>query len=177
MLERLALLLLLASCGKSNPVTPPGTVLVDWDASKATRAEFAKATIGARAAKDYTFTVSPKDTPPYTLTVHVELADVDYVEAGNPVHQRAPVAIKATIKSNTGWELSGACGDGPNYKMPSIAPDGGFLTPMGMMQECTIREHRLAGMIFTSSWDIGFTIIANGDGEIKGFPDTDVRIE
>src|SRR4051812_16798864 len=103
-------------CEKSTPVTPPGTVLFDWDQPKATRAEFAKATVGARTAKDYTVTVSPQDAPPFKLALHVETAPVDFSEGSKPVHQVSPVALKVTVKDNTGWELSGKCHDGPNYQ-------------------------------------------------------------
>jgi hypothetical protein len=103
---------------------------------------------------------------------------VDYVEAGSSVHQRAPVAMKVTIKENTGWELSGKCSDGPHYKMPGVGPDGGLVTPIGMSQECPIKEHRAAGIVFTGTWDIGFSVIGmGGEGKIEAFPDREVKIE
>lgn len=179
MRRTLALFLLLLGCGKSNPVTAGGTVLVDWDASKSSRPEFAKAAIGPRTSKDFTITVSHKDTPAYTLTAHVDFADVDFIESGGPVHQRAPVAMKVTVKENTGWELTaGKCNDGPNYKMPGVGPDGGLVTPLGMSQECMIKEHRQAGIIFSGSWDIGFSVIGKGaENAIEAFPDSDVKIQ
>jgi hypothetical protein len=168
--------LLVAGCGKSNAVTAPGTVLVDWDHTKA-RAEYAKATVGPHTAKNYTVTVSPQDTPPFVLTAHVEFADVDFVDKSGPVHQRGPVAFKVTVRDNTGWDLSGKCDDGPVYQMPFSGPDGGLVTPLGMRQDCTIKERRVTGMIASRSWDIGFTFNVMGDGTITPFPDTDVKIE
>jgi hypothetical protein len=61
--------------------------------------------------------------------------------------------------------------------MPGTGPDGTLVTPMGMSQECPIKENRESGVIFNSSWQIGFSIIAEGDGTLKAFPDTDVKIE
>jgi hypothetical protein len=167
-----------AACNKtSTPVTATGTVLVEWDHTKASRADFAKATVGPRTAKDYTFTVSPKGAPSFQLAVHVETATVDYKEGTSDIHQLAPVAMKVTVKDNTGWELSGKCHDGPNYQMPSVGPDGGLVTPLGMSQECLISEHRRAGAVFESSWEVGTSVIAEGDGKVKAFPDTDVKID
>jgi len=164
----------LVCCGKTNPVTPPGTVVVEWDHTKATRADFAKAKVGPHAAKDFKATVSHPDTPPYTVTVHVEEADVDYVEGGQPVHQHAPVVMKITVTDNGGWELSGNCMDGPNYEMPSVGPDGGLVTPMGMQQDCLVKEHRTTRM--GSSWDVGTHFIAKG-GKVGAFPGDDVKVE
>jgi hypothetical protein len=158
-------------------VTASGTLLVEWDSSKATRTDFAKATVGARTPKDYTVTVSHKDAPPFKLAVHLETAPVDYTEGGKPVHQLAPVAIKVTVKDNTGWDLSAECHEGPNYQMPSVGPDGGLVTPLGMLQDCLVREHREAGILPHRSWAVGFTLNAHGDGTIKAFPAADVKIE
>lgn len=164
-------------CGQSNAVTPAGTVLAEWDSTKASRAPFAKATIGARTSKDVKVRAAPKDTPPFELVVHVETASVDFVEDGKDVHQQAPVAIKIAVKDNTGWELSGKCLDGPNYKMPSVGPGGELVTPLGMSQDCQISQHRRAGLIFKSEWHVGFSLIFHGDGTIKAFPAQDVTIE
>ncbi|CAN5812754.1 hypothetical protein BH09MYX1_BH09MYX1_35360 [soil metagenome] len=158
-------------------MTAPGTVLVEWDSSKSTRAEVTTATVGAHSSKDYTLTVSNKDAPSFKLGVHVETAPLDYKEGGSDIHQTSPVSIKVTLKENTGWDLSAKCGDGPNYQMPSIGADGGFVTPLGMIQSCNVVERRQAGVVFTSSWDIGFTINVLGDGTIRAFPPDDVKIE
>ena len=170
-------LLLLLGCGKSNPVTANGTVLFEWDTTKSTRFPAATVVGAPRTSKDYTVTVSEPDTPPFALTLHVEIAPVDFTEAGQPVHQVSPVALEATVKSNTGWKLSGKCSDGPNYKMPSIGPDGGTVTAQGMIQDCTVKHDRMAGMIFQSSWQLGFTLNVIGDGKVEAFPDTHVKIE
>lgn len=167
---------LLLGCGPSNPITPPGTVLAEWDSTKSTRPEFAKATIGPRTSKDVKVTATRKDTPPIELAVHVETAPVDYVENGKPIHQEAPVAIKIAIKDNTGWELSGKCLDGPHYQMPRAGAAGELITPLGMVQDCAIKEHRRAGVIFKSLWSVGFSLNFYGDGTIKPFPEEGVTI-
>jgi hypothetical protein len=176
-MRALCLVLLALGCGKSNPVTPPGTVLAEWDASQSSRPDFATATIGPRAAKDFTVTLSPKSTPPFKLVAHVETATVDYSEGGAAVHQQAPVAIKIVVMENTGWELSGKCLDGPHYQMPSVGPDGGLVTPLGMIQDCRITHRRRAGLIFTSEWQLGFTLSVHGDGTVAAFPPQDARVE
>ena len=47
----------LLGCAPGNPVTPAGTSLFEWDPSKATRATFKAATIGARTSKDHKVTL------------------------------------------------------------------------------------------------------------------------
>jgi hypothetical protein len=158
---------LLACNATQNPVTSNGTSLFEWDYTKATRTGFAKATVGARTPKDFVVDVKPKDTPPFQLDVHVDFAPVDFEEGGKVVHHTAPVAIKASVKDNTGWKLTGSCQEGPNYQMDAS---------LAMLQDCNIGEHRIAGTVLKSSWDIGFTLDIYGDGTIKPFPADDVTI-
>ncbi len=119
-----------------------------------------------------------QNTPPFKLAVHVEAAPIDYTEGGAALHQITPVWIKVTVKDNAAWELSGKCVDGPNYKMPSIGPDGGLITPLGMIEECQISERYLhSGILTTSSWAVGFSINVHGDGTLKTFPADDIKVE
>ncbi len=166
----------LLGCGKSNPVTPEKTTLVEWDTSKSTRADFRAATIGARTSKDVKVTVKSGDAP-FVVDVHVETAPVDYSEGSHNVHQIAPVAIRATVKSNPSWELSGSCSDGPNYQMPSVGSDGGLVTPQGMIESCTIKYHRVSGLVFKSEWSLLTTLEIRGDGKVELFPAEDGTIE
>ncbi len=172
----LALGVLFACNSTHNPVTANGTVIVDWDTSKATRAGFAKATIGPRTAKDFVVEVTQKDTPPFELDLHVDVAPIDFEEGGKTVHQTAAVAVKATVKENTGWDLSGKCDDGPNYQMGPVDDAGAMHSPAAMIQDCPISEHRTAGAVLKSTWAIGFTLNIYGDGTVKAFPADGVKI-
>lgn len=166
----------LVACNAThNPVTSAGTVLLEWDNTLATRADFAKATVGARTTKDFIVNVTPKDTPPIALDLHVEFAPVDFEQGGKMRHHTAAVAIKVTVKDNTGWELSGKCDD-PNYQFGPFDDGGAMQAPSAMIQDCSISEHRIAGTVLKSSWAIGFTLNLYGDGTVKSFPDTDVEI-
>ena len=78
-----ALLLSLAACNSTkNPITPKGTSLFAWDPSKATHEGFSAATIGSKTTKDFTVTVRPQGSIPFTLDLHVVTAPVDFVETG-----------------------------------------------------------------------------------------------
>src|SRR5690606_15125753 len=60
----LAVALALTACDvHPNPVTAPGTVLFEWDHTKATQPGFAKARVGAKTSKDFVVTVAYEDTP------------------------------------------------------------------------------------------------------------------
>lgn len=165
--------LALAACNSTkNPVTKSGTTLFEWDYTKASRAPFAAATVGTRTSKDFLVDVHVKDTPPFSVLVHADFAPVDFVEDGKPRHHTAPVAIKATVKDNDGWDLSGKCDEGPSY--PMAVDDAGALTaPLAMVQDCLISHHRKTSM---SSWELGFTLNVYGDGTMKPFPPEDVTI-
>ncbi len=153
-----------------NPVTATGTELFSWDNTKSSRPGVVKAVVGAHTTKDYVVMDAREGAPPITVDVHVEVAPIDFEEAGHPVHQTSPVAIRATVKDNTGWELAGKCDDGPNYQMPSVNADGGLDTPLGMRQDCMISEHRTAGTVLKSTWAVGFTLDFYGDGKVVPFP-------
>jgi hypothetical protein len=169
-------LLFTAACGGSTPVTPSGTVLFEWELSKASRLDVRKAAVGTRVVRDFKVTFTQGEAP-FVVDVRVEAAPIDYDEEGAKVHQESPVAIKASVKDNPAWELSGSCQDGPHYQMPAAAPDGGLVTPMGMIQSCMVKYHRKAGTIFTSEWDLGTTLSAYGDGSLEAFPADDAKIE
>jgi hypothetical protein len=118
---------------------------------------FRAASVGPRTPKDVKVTITNGDAP-FVVDVHIETATVDFAEGSTMVHQTAPVKFSATVKSNPAWELSGACQDGPNYQMPSVGSDGGFVTPQGMMQNCIINYHRVGGLVFKDEWTLGTTV-------------------
>jgi hypothetical protein len=153
-----------------------GTSLFSWDNTKSSRPGVVKAAVGAHTTKDYVVTASREGAPPISLDVHVEVATIDFEEAGHPVHQTSPVVITAKVKDNTGWELSGKCEDGPHYQMPSVSADGGLDTPLGMRQDCNISEHRVAGAVFKSTWGVGFMLDVYGDGKVDPFPSEGITV-
>ena len=166
----------LSACNPTNnPVTANGTEVFAWDNTQSSRPTVATATVGPHTSKDYVVTASPKGAPAL-LDLHVEVATVDYAEDGAPIHQTSPVAIKATVKANTRWELSGKCENGPNYQMPSVGADGGFVTPLGMIESCTIHGRLNAGLVFTTTWTISTTLNVHGDGTVDPFPADDVTV-
>jgi hypothetical protein len=172
-----ALAVAASACDRTqNPVTPSGTVLVDWKSTDATRKTVATATVGAHTSKDYSVTVSYPGAPPFALTAHVETAPVDYVEGTEKVHQLAPVRIAMTVASNSGWDLSGKCLDGPDYEMPSAGKDGGLVTPLGMVESCEITHHRQSGTIVTSTYQLAVTLEVVGDGTVSPFPADGVTV-
>lgn len=150
-----------------NPVTSSGTTLFDWEYTRATRPGFAKATVGARTAKDFVVDVKPKRSPPFRVDVHVDVATVDYVEHKENEHHIAPVAIKASVTENTGWQLSGSCREGPNEE---------HRTPLLMTEECSITGDRVAGTLLKSSSNVGFALHIHGDGTVEPFPGDDVTV-
>ena len=171
-MSRLALLAVVAfaACNATkNPVTSNGTTLVDWDYTKATRAGFAKATVGARTSKDFVVDSKPEGAPPIQFDVHVELAPVDFEEGGETVHHTAPVAIKISVKDNTGWDLAGKCEEGPNYQFGPVDAKGRMETPAAMREDCDVSEHRHQGTVLERTWQIGFTLNLYGDGNVKPF--------
>jgi hypothetical protein len=166
-----------AACDSTdNPVTPGGTVILDWNATQATRKTFSAATIGAKTAKDFNVVVHPQAAPPFRFDLHVDVAPVDFVESGKPVHQTSAVAITITTGDNGGWELAGKCEDGPNYQMGGVDDAGVMQSPLGMVQECIVTEHRIAGTLFKSTWDIGSTFVIYGDGRVTASPDDEVTV-
>ncbi len=177
MLSRALMVVFIAACNATqNPVTTTGTELFSWDNTKASRPGVVKAVVSAHTTKDFVVTHTHDGAPPITFDVHVEVAPIDFEEAGKPVHQTSPVVITAKVKDNAGWELSGKCDDGPHYQMPSVTADGHLETPLGMRQDCHIREHRVAGAVFKSSWTVGFTLTAYGDGKLEPFPSDGVTV-
>ncbi|MEO7112044.1 MAG: hypothetical protein ABI183_16495 [Polyangiaceae bacterium] len=179
-MRRVSLVVLLfcfAACDSTdNPVTPKGTVILDWNSTQATRKTFSTATIGAKTSKDFHVVVHPQATPPFLLDLHVELAPVDFLEGEKPVHQTSAVAIKITTGDNLGWQLAAKCEDGPNYQMGGVDDAGVMLSPLGMVQDCTVTEHRIAGTLFKSSWDIGSTFVIYGDGRVTASPEDEVTV-
>lgn len=174
----IAAVLALAACNSTkNPITPKGTVLLDWDHTKATRAAFAKATIGSKSTKDFIVTIRPKGSIPFALDLHVVLARVELVEGGVTVHHTAPVEIKATVDSNTGWELGGKCLDGPNYQMGPVDDAGAMVSPEAMVQDCSLSYHRIEGTIFESSYELGSDLNVYGNGTVEAFPADGVDIK
>ncbi len=171
-------LLALAACNSTkNPITPKGTVILDWDHTKATRATFAKATVGQTTTKEFVVTVRPQGSMPFTIDLHVVLAPVEFVEGGATVHHTAPVEIKATVDGNTGWKLGGKCLEGPNYPMGSLDDAGAMTTPEAMVQGCSIRYDRIEGTIFESSYQLGSQLNIYGNGTVEPFPDEGVEIK
>jgi hypothetical protein len=172
-LALLALVALVSSCKPANAVTPKGTVVFDWDLTRAGRATVRTAKIGPKTTKDFKVTIVEDDSPPLELDVHIEFAPIEFEEAGSMVSQVSPVAIHGTIANNGGWDIPRSGCDvtsGPNYQMGSIGADGKMKSPPGMIQDCNIRYHRVGGVLRQSSWQLGVTLVVNGDGNVKLFP-------
>jgi hypothetical protein len=165
----------LCGCGKSTPVTPPATVVAEWDSSKASRVPLRSAKIGARTSKDFKVTIDKQ--APLVLSVHTEVAPVTFEEAGANVEQTSPVLIRVKVESNSAWDVSGKCTDGPNYGWGPVDATGKMTSPKGMLQDCTIHYQRQSGILFKSSWQLGRTITISGEGTAKAFPADDVTIE
>lgn len=177
-------LFVFCGCKPATPVTPPGTVLFDWDLAKAGRATVRGAKIGPKTPKDFVVHVLAPDSDPggptLDVALHVEVAPIDFEEGGKPVHQLAPVSIRATVKNNDAWDSSRSHCDeksGPNYLMGPTNPDGSMSAPPGMVQDCIISYHRNGGFLRHSSWDLGMTVNVNGDGTVKPFPKETAKIE
>lgn len=156
----------LAGCVDRLPVTAPGTMLFEWDLTKATRTSVRTATIGARKTYDKKVHVTEASSP-FTVDLHIEAAEIDFEEDGKKVHHVAPVLLRAKLASNAKWEVSGKCGDGPHYKMPSVGAGGALMTPPEMVQECSLRYHLNDGLVFTSTYRLGTLLQIYGDGEVS----------
>ena len=173
-----ASLLSLVGCNATkNPITPKGTELFALSQSKATRAEFVKATVGAKTSKDFVVNVHPDGTVPFTVDVHVVFASVDLVEGGKTTHHTAPIEMRATVGDNTGWDLGGSCEEGPSYQMGPLDDAGVMISPEPLIQDCVVRHHRIEGTVFESSWQLGFHLQAYGDGKLEPFPDDGIEIK
>lgn len=175
----LAVALALTACDvHPNPVTAPGTVLFEWDHTKATQPGFAKARVGAKTSKDFVVTVAYEDTPRFQIDLHVDFAPVDFEEHGEAVHHTAPIAIRATVKNNDAWDLSGKCFQGPSYQMRELDDAGVVRAPEAMMRRCQLSYHRkIGGLLSSRAWELAFTLRMHGDGTVTAFPDDRVMIE
>jgi hypothetical protein len=167
--------LLLNGCGPSNPVTPAGTTLFEWDRSKSVRAGVRDGKLGTKTSKDYKITFDKK--APFVVSLHVEVAPIEFDEGGETVKQTTPVQIRATVHANDAWDLSGRCLEGPHYLMGPIDASGKMVSPMGMLQDCSIRFHRTSGVVFKSTYQLGRTLNISGNGTVTAFPADDVTIE
>lgn len=172
--------LLLSACNPANPVTPTGTVVFDWDLSKAGRASVRTAKIGAKTGKDFKVHLVEKDGVALDLAVHVDFAPIEFEEAASKVSQLAPVAIRGTIARNDGWDVVKSGCDtesGPNYLMGTIGADGKMDAPLGMIQDCRVSYRRVGGFLRQSSWHLGVTVIVNGNGKVDVFPPNNGTVE
>ncbi len=165
----------IAGCREQLPVTSPSVVLFEWELTNASRTAVQTAKIGPRTMLDKKVVVNDSGT--FTVDLHVELAEIDFVEGGKPVHQIAPVLLRAKVRENDRWSLAGKCLDGPHYKMPAVGKDGTVVTPPGMVQECSIGYRRKEGTVFPSSWDLSLLLQIYGDGVIKLTPPDHAKIE
>ena len=156
----LATLLLVGAACQKNAGTPPGTEILRWDASKATRRSVATAAeIGPRATKDMTFRARPERKGTATFAVHVETAPIEVDEGGKRSRQTAPVAVRVTVERNADWTLQARCADGPNYRMPSAAG----ATPEEMVLSCDV------SMVYQDTFnDVTYllTLEIAGDGSV-----------
>lgn len=166
-----------SGCGKSEPATATGATVFAWDHTKATRAGVAAAIVGSRAGKDHLIKVAPKDAPGFAVALHVEVADVSFAEGTESARQTSPVVLRATVKENDGWNVTGKCLEGPHYQMPALGEDGKLVTPRGMLQECQISYKRRSGLVFSSSWDLALSVSVRGDGVVAVSPEIDVTVD
>jgi len=130
-------LLAAAACGKPKDATPAGTTVLDWTTANASRATIPTAKIGARKAQDAKVVWTTAMGDKVEMTLHVETAPVEFDEGKEHVSQTSPVAVAMKVTANDKLALKGSC-DGPNYQMPSVGADGGFVTPQGMLLDCNV---------------------------------------
>jgi hypothetical protein len=168
--------LLLVGCVEKLPVTAPGTALFEWESTRASRVPVRTATIGARKSIDKRITVTEGDAP-FVVDLHIESAEIDFEEDGKKVHQVSPVLLRAKVANNEHWQLTGKCEDGPHYQMPSVGAGNALVTPLGMVQSCSITHHRNAGMVLRSEYRLGVSLQIYADGKISALPPDRVKIE
>jgi hypothetical protein len=162
-----ALLLAVASAPlgcKRNATTPPGTEVLRWEASHATRRSVATAKeLGPRLTKDTKIVARPDRRGPVTFALHLTIAPLEVVKNGKASRHDAPVAVHATVEANTDWTLAGRCWDGPHDQLPTIV-DGKPLAPEALILTCSI------SMKYEDSYSDLFTSLAievKGDGTAR----------
>lgn len=174
---RLTLAATLVACSTThNPVTAPGTMVLDWDSSKAARAPVKTAVIGARTSKDYVIEVARNGAPPLSYDLHLELAPIDFDEDGQRAHHTTAVVVKLKVKDNAAWEVSGKCDEGPDYQFGPVDAQGHMTAPPAMVQPCYIHEHHIGGRVFKDSWDVGTSLEIFGDGKVEASPREEVSV-
>jgi hypothetical protein len=137
----LLLALALTTACKNKDATPPGTTILNWDQTKATRPTFVAAKAGTHAVKNVTINWPTAIGGVVVMSLRVETATVEFDEGKDHVTQTSPVAVSAKLIENGDWTASGKC-DGPDYQMPSVNGDGGLTTPMGMVLDCSINVQK-----------------------------------
>jgi hypothetical protein len=104
--------------------------------------------------------------------VKIDFAPIEFEEGGDLVKQLAPVKVYGTIAGNEGWDVVKSGCDtesGPNYLMGAMV-DGKMIAPQGMIEDCRFSYHRVGGFLRKSSWQLGATLVVNGDGTVRLFP-------
>jgi len=131
----LLLVLLVASTSvacKNKDATPPGTVVLSWDRSRATRATFVTGTPGPTTNKDIKIEADTDFGKP-RLSLHLETADVTFEEGGKSGTYSSAVVVTAKVDDAGDFAITGKC-DGPNYQMPNASGD----TPKAMALDCSL---------------------------------------
>jgi hypothetical protein len=121
----LALCLVACSGSKSRNATPAGTKIIEWDASKSTRAAFKTATFDNRTTRDESITTKVCDDD-VKLKLHAESATAKYTEEGAPVEIVALAALTITVEDGKGYQITKASCDGPNYQLTAPGTPPGY---------------------------------------------------
>lgn len=159
----LALIVLSPAC-KSTTTTPPGTDVVRWDKSMATRESVPGAKeLGERATTDRKVVVHPDLKGPVTLKLHIVTAPIELVESRTSRHT-TPVEIRATIDANDDWTINGKCDRGPDYQTGPVDGKGVMTSPEAMVLSCFV------DMKYASTFrDLStlLRLVIKGDGTVE----------
>lgn len=157
-LATIAVLGLLAC--NSHPKSEPGSDILSWDRSQATRASVPKAAAKGDAVVFEYEIVATMQQGEVAFDLRMEATPLEIVEDGKTTTHRVPTKMEATVTKPGGYLVTGKCNDGPHYKMPSSGPDGGLVTPDPMLIGCRIKMTR--GPNFTEA----ILVQAYADGEV-----------
>ncbi|HUS28294.1 MAG TPA: hypothetical protein VMZ53_07290 [Kofleriaceae bacterium] len=119
--------LLVAACGskKSDNAAPKGAKVIEWDATKSSRATYKTATFDNRVTRDDIISVKAC-ADEIKLKLHVDTATAKYTEDGKPVEIVALASLTATVEDGKGFELTNGACDGPNYQLTAPGEPPGY---------------------------------------------------
>lgn len=153
-----------SACSRKE-VTPAGAEVLAWDASKSTHPGFAAVTLGPRREANAKATAPIAGNGRVELTIHVESADVTFVEDGKHQRQKAPVAVRVVVVDGGSSVIRDASCTGPDYAMPDA--DGG--TAEAMLLHCHMSAFSPAGQSMLS-------FVVRGDAHVYPSFDDGLKI-